>query len=149
MKYTQGFFGKVFVARLDDGESIEEVVESICIREGLRNAIVFLMGGLRDENREGKLLGTGIVLQKNKKHNFSFHASIGSKDGSFVGQSDPSIQADQIVEAIVIELGGVDAMRAFDEKLGTDVLTIVGPGSDGKEETQMKGAFGGSQYSKK
>ena len=149
MKYTQGFLGKVFIAKLDDGESIEEAIENICIREGLRNAIVYLMGGLREEGREGKLLGTGIVLPKNKKPNFSFHASMGNKDGSFVGQSDPGIQADQIVEAIVIELGGVDAKRDFDEKLGTDVLTIIGPGSDGKEEIQMKGAFGGSQYSKK
>ena len=149
MKYTQGFMGRVFVARLDDGESIKKEIENICIREGLRDAIVYLVGGLRDEKREGKLVGMGLVVPKNNKPNFLFHASIGNMQDTFVGQNDETVVADQIVEAIVVELGGVDAMRFFDEKLGIDALTIVGPGSDGKEEIQMKGAFGTSSYSKK
>ena len=148
MKYTQGFMGKVFVARLDDGDSIKGSIENICIREGLRDAVVYLVGGLRDEKREGKLVGLGFVCPKNNKPDFLFHASIGNMQETFVGQSDATVVADQIVEAIVVELGGIDAMRFFDEKLGCDALTIVGPGSDGKEDTQMKGAFG-SSFSKK
>lgn len=148
MKYTQGFMGRVFIARLDDGDSIKDSVENICIREGIRYAAVNLVGGLKDEKRCGKLVGYGLVLQKNKKPNFLFHASIGNKDETFVGQSDSNVLADQIVECFVMELDGIGAIRAFDEKLECDALTIVGPGSDGKEDTQMKGAFG-SSYSKK
>ncbi|MBQ0106266.1 MAG: DUF296 domain-containing protein [Armatimonadetes bacterium] len=146
MKYTQGFMGRVFVARLDDGESLKDSIENICIREGMRDAIVYLVGGLRDELREGKLVGLGLVVPKNNKPNFLFHASIGNKEHSFLGQSDSSVVADTIVEAIVVELGGIDAMRLFDEKLGCDALTIVGPGSDGKQDTQMKGAFSMGNY---
>lgn len=141
MKYTQGFLNRIFVARLDDGESIKDSIENICIREGIRYAVVHLVGGMNDGTREGKLVGTGLVVPKNKKPNFLFHASIGNKEQSYIGQSDSDVVAKTIVEATVMELGGVDAMRLFDEKLGCDALTIVGPGSDGKQDTQMKGAF--------
>ena len=148
MKYTQGFMGRVFVARLDDGESIKDVVENICIREAMRDAVVYLVGGMRDSDRNGKLVGLGLVVPKNNKPNFLFHASIGNREQSYLGQSDSAVVADTIVEAIIVELGGVDAMRLFDSKLGCDALTIVGPGSDGRQDTQMKGAFSMGGYKK-
>lgn len=144
MKYTQGYLQRVFVARLDDGESIKDSVENICIREAIRYAVVNIVGGMRSDKKEGKLVGLGFVLPKSNKPNFLFHASIGNDEESYLGQSDSAVVADKIVEVTIVELGGIDAMRLYDRELDCDALTIVGPGSDGKHETQMKGAMMGS-----
>ena len=141
MKYTQGYLNRIFVARLDDGESIKQSIENICIREAIRYAVVYLVGGMKDTKREGKLVGLGLVLPKEKKPNFLFHASIGNREETYFGQSEDDVVAKTIVEATVFELDGLDAMRLFDKELDCDALTIVGPGSDGKADTAMKGAF--------
>ena len=44
MDYTKGNLGRVFVARLEDGESIYDVVEEIAAKEGIHCASVLAVG---------------------------------------------------------------------------------------------------------
>ncbi|MBN1674448.1 MAG: DNA-binding protein [Kiritimatiellae bacterium] len=45
MRYTTGGQGRVFVLRLDGGEILHEAVERLAVKERIRHAVVFFVGG--------------------------------------------------------------------------------------------------------
>ena len=105
MEYTQGSLGRVFVARLHEGESIYEAVEEIAAKENIAAAAVMAVGGIRsgkvvtgprsttgkivphyeefDDARE--LVGFGTVFLQEGKPSLHFHAGIGREDKALVG----------------------------------------------------------------
>ncbi|MFQ3550264.1 MAG: DUF296 domain-containing protein, partial [Armatimonadota bacterium] len=92
MKYTKGNLGRVFVARLEDGESIYQVVEEIANKENIESACVYAVGGMRSgkvvcgpQNTTGKIVpnlecfddaremvGFGTVFQQDGKPSLHF-----------------------------------------------------------------------------
>jgi len=100
-----GQLGRVFVARLDDGESVYDVVHEIAGREAIKAGAVFAIGGMRKgrvvtgpENTTGKviphyeefddareLVGVGTVFLQEGKPALHFHAGIGRGDSALVG----------------------------------------------------------------
>lgn len=146
MEYTQGKLGRVFVARLHDGESIYDEVYNICVREGIRYASVQAMGGIRGATNttgEGReLVGLGTVVPDQNKPILHFHAGIGLEKEAFIGNPRDRIRVHMLMEVVIMEIMGIDAMRAFDKELDCKVLTIVGKGTDYSEkDTQMKGSL--------
>jgi len=146
MDYTEGRLGRVFVARLEDGESVYEVVEEIARRESISSAAVLAIGGMRkgkvvtgpqsttgkvvphyeefDDARE--LVGVGTVFQSDGKPMLHFHAGIGRRDTALVGCPRAGMSVYLVLEVVIIEFVGLQADRAFDEASGLTLLRVLG-----------------------
>lgn len=147
MQYTQGNLGRVFVARLQDGESVYDAVAEIASREGIRSAVVYAIGGMRsgkvvtgpeqptgpivphvesfDDARE--LVGIGTVFPQDGKPALHFHAGIGRGQGALVGCLREGMSVFLVLEVIILELTGLDAERAADAS-GLHLLRLSGAG---------------------
>ena len=146
MQYTQGQLGRVFVARLEDGESVYEVVEEIARREKIEAASVLAIGGMRKgkvvtgpENPTGKvvphyedfddareLVGVGTLFLSEGKPSLHFHAGIGRGDSALVGCPRAGMSVYLVLEVIITELVGLEAKRAYDEGSGLSLLKVEG-----------------------
>jgi len=146
MRYTAGSLGRVFVARLEDGESIYITVEDIARKEGLSSAFVLAIGGMRkgkvvtgpeqptgpivphyeefDDARE--LVGVGTLFPQDDKPSLHFHAGIGRRDTALVGCPRAGMSVFLVLEVIIIELLGVNAERVMDEAAGLRLLQVLG-----------------------
>ena len=146
MEYTQGKPGRVFVVRLHDGESIYNEVYNICIRESIRYATVMAMGGIRgveeQTNECHELVGMGTVVPDQNKPILHFHAGIGKNKDAFIGNPKDTVEVHMLMEVIITELIGIDAIRSYDKTLDSKVLTIIGKGTDYSEQSkEMKGSL--------
>lgn len=148
MKYSQGSIGRVFVARLEDGESVYQAVEEIAGRERVDCAAVLAVGGMRSgrvvtgpENPEGRivphyeefddareLVGVGTLFPQEGRPSLHFHAGIGRGGEALVGCPRAGMSVYLILEVIIIELAGVEAAREPDPAFGVHLLRILGAG---------------------
>lgn len=146
MEYTQGNLGRVFVARLHDGESIYDAVEEMAAKEGIERAAVLAVGGIRSgkvvtgpESPTGKLVphheefndarelvGVGTLFPQEGKPSLHFHAGMGRGNTALVGCPRDGMAVYLILEVVIIELIGVAAERAVDAETGLHLLTILG-----------------------
>jgi predicted DNA-binding protein with PD1-like motif len=146
MKYTGGHLGRVFVARLEEGESIYAAVEEIAKREGIWSAAVLALGGIRrgkvvtgperasgpivphyegfDDARE--LVGVGTVFPCDGEPSLHFHAGIGRGNSALVGCPRAGMSVFLVLEVVIVELLGVAAERALDEGSGLSLLRVLG-----------------------
>jgi len=143
MQYTKGSLGRVFVARLEDGESVYTAVEGIATRECIPSAVVYAIGGMRkgkvvtgpeqptgpivphveefDDARE--LVGIGTVFQQDGHPSLHFHAGIGRGQSALVGCPREGMAVFLVLEVIIVEMTGLDAERAVDAS-GLHLLKI-------------------------
>ena len=144
MEYTQGSLGRVFVARLEDGESVYDAAVEIATREKIQSAMVMALGGIRsgkvvtgpvkttgrviphieefDDARE--LVGFGTLFDQEGKPSLHFHAGIGRRDGAIVGCPRVEMSVYLVLELVIIELMGVDAKRVMDPEYGVHLLRV-------------------------
>jgi predicted DNA-binding protein with PD1-like motif len=147
MEYTQGQFGRVFVARLHDGESIYDAVEQIAVKEEIASAAVLALGGIRsgkvvagpvdptgrviphyeefDDARE--LVGVGTIFPQEGKPVLHFHAGIGRGDKALVGCPREGMSVYLVMEVVIVEITGVNAERRVDAEFGVHLLSILAP----------------------
>jgi len=145
MDYTQGRLGRVFVARLEDGESIYDAVTEIAKKEAIAAAAVLAVGGMRrgkvvtgPENPTGKivphveefddareLVGIGTVFLQDGAPALHFHAGIGRGDSALVGCPRVEMSVFLVLEVVIIEMLDLSADRAMDEASGLKLLRIV------------------------
>ena len=145
MEYREGRLGRVFVAKLSDGESIYEAVEQIAEKESVNAAAVLAVGGIRSGkvvtgpvNPRGKvvphyeefddareLVGVGTVFLQGGKPLLHFHAGMGREDGALVGCPRAGMTVYLTLEVVIIEIEGVDAERAFDSEYGVHLLKFL------------------------
>lgn len=150
MKYAQGSTGRVFVARLGDGESIYDRVETLAEHEGVRAASVLAVGGIRsadivtgpeevsleiqphfeqfDDARE--LVGVGTLFMSEGRPTLHFHAGVGRGREALVGCPRGGAKVFLVLEVIITELVGVDAERRLDPVSKAHLLEI---GADARE----------------
>lgn len=148
MEYTQGSLGRVFVARLHEGESIYQAVEEIARREGVASAAVMAVGGMRSgkivtgpENPTGEIVphveefddaremvGFGTLFQQDGQPSLHFHAGVGRGKEALVGCPRVAMSVFLVLEVVIIELLGVQAERVPDPATGWHLLGVLGPG---------------------
>jgi predicted DNA-binding protein with PD1-like motif len=146
MDYTAGSLGRVFVARLQDGESVYAAVHEIARREAVSSALVLALGGMRSgkvvtgpERPTGKvvphieafddareLAGVGTLFPQEGAPSLHFHAAIGRGDSALVGCPRVEMSVYLVLEVIIIELLGINAQRTLDLVSGLHLLSIVG-----------------------
>jgi predicted DNA-binding protein with PD1-like motif len=144
VNYTQGRLGRVFVARLEDGESIYDAVEEIARKEGIEAASVLAIGGIRrgkvvtgpqhptgkvvphyeefDDARE--LVGVGMLFPHEGKPSLHFHAGIGRHDSALVGCPRAGMSVYLVLEVIITELVGAAAKREHDPGPRVSLLKV-------------------------
>jgi len=145
MDYTAGQLGRVFVARLEEGESVYTSVEEIARREGLSAALVLAIGGMRrgkvvtgPEHPTGKivphyeefddareLVGVGTVFLADGEPSLHFHAGIGRGDSALVGCPRAGMSVFLVMEVVIIEMLGIGAERVPDQASGLSLLRLV------------------------
>jgi uncharacterized protein len=151
MRYTSGSLGRVFVARLDDGESIYDAVHTIARSENISCAAVMAVGGIRsgkvvcgpknftgliepqfetfDDARE--LVGFGTLFPQDGEPSLHFHAGIGRGEEAIVGCPRAGMSVYLVLEVVIVELLGIQALRELDRDFGVHLLKILGKAGSG------------------
>lgn len=144
VEYTQGTLGRVFVARLEDGEPIYDSVLEIARRENIQCAAVMAVGGIRSgtvvtgpESPTGKvvpkttsfddareLIGAGTIFPLDGKPSLHMHAGIGNEDHVMIGCPRIAANVYLVLEVIIIELLGIEATREFDPEWAVHLLSL-------------------------
>lgn len=147
MEYTSGRLGRVFAARLHDGEPVYRAVEEIARREKIESGVVLLVGGVRrggvvvgpekadgpirpmvrrfDDARE--IVGVGTVHQADGKPSLHLHGAIGRGDQTIAGCPREGLDAFLVLEVVIVEVTGLGAARVLDAASGLRLLTFAQP----------------------
>lgn len=144
VKYQTGDVGRVIVARFEDGEDILENLIMIAKKENIKNAVFHLVGGIRQgrvvvgpakeelppepvwkEIQEShELLGAGTIFLQGDEPKIHLHGAFGKKDMVKVGCLRGKSETFLVLEAVIIELRGIDAKREFDQASGLVLLKL-------------------------
>jgi len=144
MQISEAKFKRVFVARLEEGEKLPDVLEKLAVNKKIRSALVMLLGGARDGKlvvgpgkRKSKkkiltqsfhdgheLLGIGTIFAGEHGPELHLHTAIGRGKNALVGCGRTGLRVNLIVEAVIIELTGLNAKRALDPETGFHLLKL-------------------------
>jgi predicted DNA-binding protein with PD1-like motif len=144
MRYRTARIGRVIVARFDDGEDVLEGLSAIVKNEGMRAAVFYLVGGMREARivvgpekdeiapspvwRElggsHEAVGFGTIFYEGDQPKIHFHGAFGKRDSVKVGCMREKSKTFLVLEAVIFELSGIDAVREFDPVSGLVLLKI-------------------------
>jgi len=144
MKYQTGKTGRVIVARFEDRDDILENIAQIAKKENIRGALLYLVGGIRkgrivvgpekeefppepvwkEINESHEVVGTGTIFWEGDEPRIHFHGAFGKKEMVKVGCLRGASETFLVLEAIIIEIEGIDARREFDPVSGLTLLRL-------------------------
>ncbi|MBI5025580.1 MAG: DUF296 domain-containing protein [Nitrospirae bacterium] len=144
MKYQVGKPGRVVVARFEDREDVLGNLVDVAKRENIRAAVFYLVGGMRkgrivvgpekDElpptpvwkelGESHEVTGFGTIFWQAEEPKVHFHGAFGKKDMVKVGCLREKSETFLVLEAVIIEIAGVNAVREFDPSLGLTLLKL-------------------------
>jgi predicted DNA-binding protein with PD1-like motif len=144
MKYQVGDVGRCIVARFEDGDSILDKLVEIARKEDIRAAIVYLIGGITEativvgpdkeelppnpvwrtltESHEAAAIGT--IFWEGNEPKIHVHGSYGKRDTVKVGCLRDKANTFLVLEAIILEITGVKAVRELDPKSNMVLLKL-------------------------
>jgi predicted DNA-binding protein with PD1-like motif len=146
MDYRVGKMGRMFVLRLGDNDDVYESVHRLARQENLRSAMLIAVGGIRrakvvvgpkspigrpepmyrefDDAREAVGVGT-LFWDDEDKPLMHLHMGFGRGDTVVVGCPRGGAETFCILEMVIIEIEGIDAIRASDLKTGFKLLSFL------------------------
>jgi predicted DNA-binding protein with PD1-like motif len=145
MKYSEAKAGRIFVIRLEDGDIVHEVIESLAREQAIRAAALVILGGADKESRfvvgpeEGR--ATPVVpmsLVLDNVHEISgvgtlfpddegdpvlhMHMACGRNDHTVTGCVRTGVKVWQVMEAVLFELVDCTGVRLPDAATGFKLL---------------------------
>lgn len=142
MKYRSGSIGRVFVARLEEGDDLLAAMKELLSAEKIHAAVIYIIGALReacmvvgpreavtppdpvwrtfDDGRE--ILGIATSYLENGEPALHLHAAVGRGDITLTGCIREKAETYLTVELIVLELLGTGASRQVDPATGLKLL---------------------------
>ncbi len=137
--------GRIFVARLEEGERLPGAIEKLAGDKEIRSAIVLLLGGAKDgklvvgpskrkkqqsvltQSFAGghEILGIGTSFAGVHGPELHLHAAAGRGRSVLVGCGRTGWRVNFIIEAVIIELAGLNARRAPDAATGFHLLKLA------------------------
>jgi predicted DNA-binding protein with PD1-like motif len=134
LNYQVGQTGRVVIAKFDDGDNILKGLSDIAKKEDIRAAVFYLVGGMRagkfvvgpekeelppvpvwrELKESHEIIGLGTIFWHNDEPKVHFHGAFGKRDDVRVGCMRESTEAFLVLEAVVIEIKGVNAVRELD-----------------------------------
>jgi predicted DNA-binding protein with PD1-like motif len=144
MQYQVGNTGRVVVARFEDKEDILENIVKIAQKENIKSAVFSLIGGIkqgsvvvgpekeemppqpiwRDIQESHELLGLGTIFWQQDEPKIHFHGAYGKRDMIKIGCLRGKSETFLVLEAIIIEIQGIDAQRELDPVSGLTLLKL-------------------------
>jgi predicted DNA-binding protein with PD1-like motif len=144
MKYQVGETGRVVVARFEDRENILQGLSEIAKKEDIKAGVFYLVGGMRSgrfvvgpEKEElppvpiwhellesHEIVGLGTIFWHGDEPKAHFHGAFGKRDNVKVGCMRENAETFLILEAIIIEIKGINAVREIDPVLNMVLLKI-------------------------
>lgn len=144
MKYQVGRTGRVVVARFEDREDVLGNLASIARKENIRAAAFYLVGGMREARivvgpekdvippepvwkeleESHEVTGFGTIFFQGDEPKVHFHGAFGKKDMVKVGCMREKSETFLVLEAVIIEMEGIDAVREFDPVSGLTLLKL-------------------------
>ena len=145
MKYQIGRTGRVVVARFDDGEDVLGGIVKLAKDEDIRAGVVYLVGGMKggkfvvgpeeEDARPPKpvwraltqsheVLAFGTIFWEGSEPRVHLHGAYGKRDEVRVGCMRKDSEAFLILEAVIMEIDGVDAKRVLDPSVGLPLLQL-------------------------
>lgn len=145
MKYQTGRPGRVVVAKFDDGDDVLGGLTSIARDENIKSGVVYLVGGMkggrfvvgpqqdgvmppvpswRELSESHEILAFGTIFWMGDQPKVHLHGAYGKHDSVKVGCMRENSEAFLILEAVIMELDGIDAKRELDPKVGLPLLKL-------------------------
>lgn len=145
MRYSEASLGRLFVLRLEDGDSLPETVEQFARDNDLRRAMCLMLGGARGGSHlvvgpedtddmpprpvvlplEGvhEIAGVGTVFPDEEgRPRLHLHAACGRGGETVTGCVRPGVAVWKVGEVILMELTGTAARRTKDPDTGFSLL---------------------------
>ena len=137
--------GRVFILRLEDGEVLNDAIETFARRRGVARALVSAFGGTApgskvvvgpdaarreaviplihqmDGPREVLALGT-LIPNEAGRPVLHMHAAAGREGGATVGCTRAGVQVWLVAEVVIQEILGTTAGRVLDPATGFELL---------------------------
>ena len=126
MKYSEGKLGRVFVIRLEDGDTVPEAIESFAHENNVRRGICILVGGIKSGTivtgpkdsqsipvipmlfgLEGvhEICAVGTIFPGGDgRPSLHMHAALGREGKTVSGCIRPGIEVWKLGEVIVLEI---------------------------------------------
>jgi len=144
MQYSEGKIGRVFSIRMDDGEDLIESITSFVQEKGIESGMALFIGALRDgkavtgpedavippkphfEAYESawEVFGMATVYPSAEGPKLHIHSSLGRGREALTGCIRDKAPIYLVIEAVLLEISGLDASREFDEKMGISLLNL-------------------------
>ena len=144
MKYQIGEPGRIVVARFNDGDDVLAELQKIAQDENIRAASFHLVGGIkrgrfvvgpereemppvpmwRELSESHELVGFGTIFWQGEVPKIHFHGVYGKRDNVKTGCLREAAQVFLVLEAVIMELKGVDARREYDPASGMVLLSM-------------------------
>jgi len=144
MKYQIGKAGRIVVAKFEDKEDVLGNLVKIAKKENIRAGVFYIVGGMREgrivvgpekdeippspiwkELREShEVVGLGTIFWQKDEPKIHFHGAFGKKDMVKVGCLREKSETFLVLEAVIIEIEGINAVREFDAASGLTLLKL-------------------------
>lgn len=144
MRYQVGKTGRVIVARFEDREDVLGNLASIAKNESIRAAAFYLVGGMREARivvgpekdemppvpvwrqlgESHEVTGFGTIFYQGDEPKVHFHGAFGKRDVVKVGCMREKSETFLVLEAVIIEMEGITAVREFDPMSGLTLLKL-------------------------
>jgi predicted DNA-binding protein with PD1-like motif len=144
MRYQIGRPGRIVVARLEDREDVIGSIVSIAKKENIRAGYVSLVGGMREGGivvgpekdefpptpvwkqlgESHEVTGFGTIFWQDDEPKVHFHGTFGKKDMVKMGCLRRDSETFLVLEAVIVEIEGVDATRVLDPESGMVLLKV-------------------------
>jgi predicted DNA-binding protein with PD1-like motif len=144
MKYQTGRLGRVIVVRFEDKDDVIAGLAEIAKKEGIKAGIVQIVGGMREGDivvgpeseamppkpvwkslgESHEVFGFGTIFWQGDEPKIHFHGAFGKKEMVKVGCLRKNSETFLVLEAVIIEIEGIDAKRELDPVSGMVLLKI-------------------------
>ncbi|MDD3268906.1 MAG: DNA-binding protein [Syntrophomonadaceae bacterium] len=142
MQYRQGNMGRIIIAKVEHGDDLLLELNRILEAENIQSAIMFMIGAVQSSSlvvgpekctvppdpvwrqlEDGReILGIATVFCDAGKPVIHLHASLGRGDHPITGCIRKDAQAYLVVEVIIFEILGSEAVRTLDDITGLNLL---------------------------
>lgn len=144
MQYQVGNTGRMVIVKFEDKDNIIEGLISIAKGEDIRAGVVYIIGGMRkgdivvgpqkDEippepiwyglNESHEVLGIGTIFWQDDEPKIHIHGAFGKRDDVRVGCLRKGSETFLVLEAVIMEIKGVNAIRWLDPISGLSLLKL-------------------------
>jgi predicted DNA-binding protein with PD1-like motif len=144
MKYQVGKPGRIIVIKFDDKDDILGNLVEIAKKENIRAGVFSVVGGMREGRivvgpekdempprpvwkelgESHEVTGMGTIFWHGDEPKVHFHGTFGKKDMVKMGCLREKSETFLVLEAVIIEMQGVNAVRDIDPVSGMALLKL-------------------------